>query len=49
MSVAGYRVLDKKGNVVDELVGTQPRKILDKYRNKGFRVKKLTMPKLKNV
>lgn len=44
----GYRVLTKNWEIVDELVGTQPRKELDKYRAKGYIVKKLSLPKVEN-
>jgi hypothetical protein len=45
MTVFGYKILNKSGEVVDEIVGHVSRKVLDKYRNSGLRVKKLTMPK----
>lgn len=45
MGIAGYKIVDNKGNVIDQLVGTQPRHILNKYRKSGLKVKKMKMPK----
>lgn len=46
MSIFGYQIYNKKGELVDELVGHVKQAVLNKYRKAGLRVKKLTMPKL---
>lgn len=48
MSIAGYKVFNKKGELVDEIVGLVKRDVLNKYRKAGLIIKKMMMPKSKN-
>ena len=45
ITTVGYQIKSRNGEVLDELVGTQPKTMLDKFRKQGLIVKKLHMPK----
>lgn len=41
MGIKGYKVYDRKKKLCDTLIGTQPRKWLNKLRMKGYKVIKI--------
>jgi hypothetical protein len=41
MGIKGYKVYDRRGNLVDTLKGTHPRKYLDILRKKNYKVRKI--------
>ena len=46
--IRGYKVVSKDNKVVSELVGTQPRELLSKFRNQGYKIKKITLSDIKS-
>jgi len=47
MGIAGYKIFDKKGKLVDEITGHAKKEVLNKYRKVGLKVRKMVMPKFK--
>lgn len=47
MTVAGYKIYSKNGDLVDEIVGHAKKEVLNKYRKVGLKVKKMVMPRLR--